>query len=348
MRVLGDRARRFLLPGLIALTILTALFALGMGAVKIPPGEVFDILRAKAGSLFGGKATSGDVSETIVISLRLPRTILAALTGASLSLSGAVYQAIFRNPMADPYVMGASSGASLGATCAFLLPISLGFLGLGSVPLLAFLGSLLAVAVVYNISKVGDRTPILSLLLSGIIVNAVLSSAVSLISFIAAKQELLGLLYWLMGGFSGKHWDYVLASLPYFALGIAVILFHGRDLNALLLGDEEALRLGVEVQKVTRTLVVAASLLTASAVASGGIIGFVGLIVPHLVRMLIGPDHRRLIPSSVFLGATTMMGADIAARLVMPPRELPVGIVTALLGGPFFMYLLRRYRTKVW
>lgn len=247
--------------------------------------------------------------------------------------------------MADPYVMGTSAGASLGATCAFMLPINIGFLSLGSVPLLAFAGSLVAVMLVYGLAKVGDRTPVLNLLLSGMIVSSILSAIVSLMMFVMPTGVLHGLAFWLMGGFSGRGWSNVAMITPYFILGLSIVLVFSRDLNALLLGDEPAMHLGIEVSKVTKALIVAASLLTACAVSSGGIIGFVGLVIPHVLRMCLGPDNRRLVPASLIFGATVMMAADALARIVIAPQELPVGIITALCGGPFFVYLLRQYKT---
>lgn len=343
-----DRVRRASLPVLIVLLAASVILALCVGAVRIRPREVFAVLSARLTSWLSSQEAAVSIEDTIVVGLRLPRVVLSAMAGASLSLSGAVYQGIFRNPMADPYVMGASPGASLGAACAFMLPLNVRLVSLGSVPVFAFIGSLAAVALVYNLARIGDKTPILSLVLSGVIVSAILSSAVSFLMFISTSDDLHGLVFWLMGGFSGKRWEYVLTALPYFLAGTGIVFFYARELNAMLLSDEEALYLGVDVQRVTRNLVFAASLLTASAVASGGIIGFVGLIVPHLVRMLLGPDHRNLLPASLVLGSVVITVADTAARTLMPPREIPVGIITALGGGPFFFYLLRRYKANLW
>ncbi len=348
MRLLKDGIRRVFLPTVVVLLAVSAILALGVGAVRIQPREVVAVLLTRLLSWLNSSEVGESIGDTIVVGLRLPRVVLSALTGASLAISGAVYQGIFRNPMADPYVMGASAGASLGAACAFMLPVRLRLVSLGSAPVLAFFGSLAAVALVYNLARVGDKTPTLSLILSGVIVSAILSSAVSFLMFLSSGQDLHGLVFWLMGGFSGKLWDSVVAALPYFLLGTGIVFYYSRELNAMLIGDEEAQHLGVDVQRVTRDLVFAASLLTASAVASGGTIGFVGLIVPHMVRMLLGPDHRNLMPASLVIGAIAMILADTAARTLMPPREIPVGIITSLVGGPFFLYLLRRYKSKIW
>lgn len=335
-----------IIPVLLVLLVLSAVLALATGAVEFGPGEVVRTL----GAGLTGKFRNVEMSsrETIILCIRLPRVILSAMAGASLAASGAVYQGIFRNPMADPYVMGASAGASLGATCAFMLPVHIRFLSMGSVPLFAFAGSVMAVLLVYNLAKVGDRTPILNLILAGMIASSILSALVSLLMFVMPSGVLHGLAFWLMGGFSGRGWDHVRMTLPYFGVGIVIVLFCSRELNALLLGEESAMHLGIEVQKATKLLIMAASLLTASAVSSGGIIGFVGLVIPHLARMLLGPDNRRLLPASILFGATAMMGADAAARLLIAPQELPVGIITALVGGPFFVYLLKQYKAKSW
>jgi iron complex transport system permease protein len=344
MRLLRDKWQVMTIPCLVLLFLTTCVLSLGTGAVEFGAGEV---VKAVVAGLTG-KVRRVEITprETIIFFIRLPRVILAAMTGAALAASGAVYQGIFRNPMADPYVMGTSAGASLGATCAFMLPTKIRFLSLGSVPLLAFSGSLLAVMLVYSLAKVGDRTPILNLLLSGMIVSSILSAMVSLMMFVMPTGVLHGLSFWLMGGFSGRGWSNVAMITPYFIVGISIVLLFSRELNALLLGDESAMHLGIEVGKVTRLLITAASLLTASAVSSGGIIGFVGLVIPHVLRMLLGPDNRRLVPASLTLGATVMMAADALARTIIAPQELPVGIITALFGGPFFVYLLRKYKTE--
>ena len=343
MRLLRDKWQVITMPVLLVLFLITGVLSLGTGAVEFNAGEVVRaVIAGLNGQMRGLEITP---RETIIFYIRLPRVILAAMTGAALAASGAVYQGIFRNPMADPYVMGTSAGASLGATCAFMLPINIGFLSLGSVPLLAFVGSLIAVMLVYGLAKVGDRTPVLNLLLSGMIVSSILSAIVSLMMFVMPTGVLHGLAFWLMGGFSGRGWSNVAMITPYFILGLSIVLVFSRDLNALLLGDEPAMHLGIEVSKVTKALIVAASLLTACAVSSGGIIGFVGLVIPHVLRMCLGPDNRRLVPASLIFGATVMMAADALARIVIAPQELPVGIITALCGGPFFVYLLRQYKT---
>ncbi len=330
---------------------LSAMLSLGVGAVRIPPLQTAAVVARcvlRLAQAPGQPSPPYTPTETIVVSIRLPRVILSSLVGASLSVSGVVYQGLLGNPLADPYVIGASAGASLGATCALFLPVSLRLLGLGKVPLFAFAGSLGAVAMVYRLARTHGRTPVLSLVLAGIAVGSVLSALVSLLMFLAPREGTYGLVFWLMGGFSGRRWDYVLMVLPYFVVGLGSVLFYSRELDAMLLGEEAALNLGVEVQRITGVLVVAASLLTASAVAAAGIIGFVGLVVPHVMRMLVGPRHGRLVPAACVAGAIALMMADTIARTAIPPRELPVGVVTALVGGPFFVHLLRRHGARSW
>lgn len=332
---------------LIALLFVAIVMATGLGAVNIGTFEIVQILASKVPVLSrwihpGWPAPH----ETIILSIRLPRVVLASLVGASLAMAGAAFQGLFRNPMADPYVIGASSGASLGAAVAVVFGVNLRLMGLAAVPLLAFVGALSTVLLVYRLAGVGRIVPVLTLLLAGIAVSSVLSAVVSFLMFYGDEQ-LHQLMFWLMGGFSGRHWDYVRMIVPYFLVGTVGISLYARDLNALLLGEESAVHVGVEVEKTKKILVASASLLTAAAVASAGIIGFVGLVVPHVVRILWGPDHRVLVPASALSGAVFLVVADMLARTVMAPLEIPVGILTAISGGPFFIYLLRRSRHQM-
>lgn len=335
-----DRASMLLGGSLIVALATSVLLALGTGAVKIPVGEILGVL--------WNQSQSSEISAEIILRIRLPRIVLAALVGSSLALSGAVYQGLFRNPMADPYVIGASAGASLGAIIAMMLPAGFQVIGLNTIPLFAFAGSLATVFLVFHLARTAQRTPVINLILAGVAVSSVLSAVVSLLMFLMPQQGLHGLVFWLMGGFSGRSWNHVLAIAPHWVVGFVVVVMHARHLNALLLGEEEAMSLGVDVQKTTRRLVAAASLLTAASVAAGGIIAFAGLVVPHVVRLIVGPDHRRLIPNACLLGAVFMCLADTLARTVIPPRELPVGIITSLTGGPFFLYLLRKQKPREW
>lgn len=327
---------RALVLALLAVLAAAAVVAVCVGAADISPAE---LLRA-LGPVHTPAAAQSAVNRAIIWELRLPRVALAALVGAALAVAGATFQALFRNPMADPYVIGVSSGAALGATLALLLALNFRFLDVGAVPLLAFAGALGTVVVVYQLGQVGNAVSLLTLLLAGIAVGSFLSALVSLLVYFAG-QRLHQVVFWLMGGFEGADWSKVRLALPYFALGTAVILVHARELNALLLGEDTALHLGVEVERAKKLLLAGAALLTATAVAVSGLIGFVGLVVPHALRLLGGPDHRYLIPASALAGAALLVAADTLARTIIAPTELPVGLITALSGGPFFLYILR-------
>ena len=283
---------------------------------------------------------------TILHDIRLPHAALIALTGMALGGSGAAYQGLFRNPLADPYIIGVASGAGLGAVLAMTVQWPTTVLSMAAVPLAAFVAALLTVAIVYSIARVGRSTPVTTLLLAGVAVGIFASALTSLILLLSADQ-LRRAISWLLGGFSLGGWGPVLASLPYFVIGLSALIALGRPLNVLQYGDEEALQLGLDVEKLKLAIVIFASLLAATAVAFSGIIGFVGLIVPHLVRMKWGPDYRPLIPLAVLGGGALLLAADIVARTILAPRYLPVGIVTAVVGAPFFLWLLRRAKQEV-
>lgn len=281
------------------------------------------------------------VNRSILLQIRLPRIFLAAVVGASLAVAGVIFQGLFRNPMADPYVIGVSSGAALGAVIAMLTGAGLSFLGFGAVPLFAFTGGLVTILLVYSMARVGGSIPVMNLLLAGIVIGAFLSALVSLLTYFAGEQ-LHRIIFWLMGGFSGASWLRVKAMIPYVFIGYGSVYLFSKELNVLLLGEETAQHLGVEVEKVKKILLAGASLLVAAAVSTGGIIGFIGLMVPHFVRLVAGPDHRFLLPASALLGAVALVAADTLARTVIAPSELPVGIITALIGAPMFIYLLKK------
>ncbi|HHY95833.1 MAG TPA: iron ABC transporter permease [Firmicutes bacterium] len=318
---------------------------IGMGAVPVSPGRILHVLRVGPGILSGVPDSAPDsLGQTIIWQLRLPRVLLAGLTGGCLGIAGSLFQALFRNPLADPYLIGASSGASLGAVLAIALSLELHLFGLGTVPLLAFLGSTGAVLLVYHLARERGYVSVLALVLAGVAVSYFLSALVSLLTYLTADERLHQIAFWLMGGFGTATWTGVRIALPYFVVGMLVALACARDLNSLLLGEETAHHLGVEVERTKRVVLATASLLTEVAVASGGVIGFVGLVIPHLVRMAGGPDHRFLIPAAALGGACTLMLADAVARTVLAPAELPVGLVTAMAGAPFFVYVLRQRR----
>ncbi len=332
-------------PFWLALLALLAalLLSVMVGSVFIPPA---DLVKA----LFGGPAGRSMVGEaqtiaTILFALRLPRTVLVAMTGSALAGSGAAYQGLFRNPLADPYLIGVASGAGLGAVLAMSADWPYTTLGLLAVPLAAFLAGLLTVLVVTQLARSGRALPASSLILAGV---AVSSFATALTSFLMlnATGELRRALVWLLGGSTLTGWEPVLALLPYWLTGLGTLLTMGHALNVLQFGDEQAKQLGLPVERARIAIIAAASLTTAAAVAFAGIIGFIGLIVPHILRMTAGGDYRRLLPLSMIGGAALLLLADVLARAVMAPQELPVGVVTALGGAPFFLWLLRRTRRE--
>ncbi len=325
------------------LALLAALLlSVMVGSVFLSPSVLAATLWA---ALSGTPTDDLRVSSTIVFSLRLPRTVLVAMTGAALAGSGAAYQGLFRNPLADPYLIGVASGAGLGAVAAMSLNWRYDALGLMAVPLAAFSAALLTVLVVYQLARSGHTLPVTNLVLAGV---AVSSFAGALTSFLMLNStgELRRALAWLLGGSALTGWQPVLALLPYWLVGLGGLLTMGHALNVMQFGDEQAQQLGLPVVRARRLIIIAASLTSAAAVSFAGIIGFVGLIVPHLLRMLTGGDYRRLLPLSLLGGAAFLLFADVLARLVLAPQELPVGMITALAGAPFFLWILRRSRQQ--
>lgn len=335
------RGRRLLILSLLPLlAVATLVVAVGIGAVTVPPLEVARII---GGALSGTLARPAAPAVTIILQVRLPRILLGFLIGASLSLAGTAFQGLLQNPLADPYTIGVSSGAAVGATAALLLipEASTGFI----IPLCGFAGALLALFTVYKLGSVGGRLPVVTVLLAGVVVSSFLSAVISL-GMLLAGEQMRNIFFWLAGGLGQRGWPYLALLIPYFVIGLAVLLYLARDLNLILLGEEDALTLGVEVERTKRWILVAASLITAGAVSVSGLIGFVGLIVPHAMRIIIGADHRYLFPAALFGGGIFLVATDTFARTIIAPAEIPVGIVTAFLGAPFFVYLLRRHREK--
>jgi len=319
------------------------ILSVAIGPVWIPPGTVLSLLAERlAGQL---PAQASEVFATILFEIRLPHALLIVLTGAALAGSGAGYQGLFRNPLADPYLIGVASGAGLGAVIAMSIRWPADLLGLYVIPAAAFVGALATVLVVYSLARYGKSLPTTTLILAGV---AISSFATSLTSFLMLRsnEELRRATGWLLGGSLMSGWQPVLAVLPYVLIGLAVLAASGHALNVLQFGEEQASQMGLPAERVKLVLVLAASLTAASAVAFSGIIGFIGLIVPHLVRLLWGADYRRLIPLSILSGGTALLIADLLARVVLPPQVLPVGIVTALAGAPFFLWVLRRAKNQ--
>lgn len=270
-------------------------------------------------------------------SVRLPRTLVAFMVGASLSISGSVLQALFRNPLAEPYLLGISSGAGLGVCLSLLLGASWGL------ELSSFLGALFAVFLVYIIAARDGFLSIEGLLLTGVAVNAFFSALIGFLMY-ALGRDIHGLLFWMWGGFGLSSWDKVIRAFPLFLFSVLIIFRNSNELNVLLWGEEHASQMGVEVEKVKREVLMSSSLITAVSVSLSGMIGFVGLVIPHIVRITLSPDHRVLLPLSTLMGGGALMLADTLSRVLVPPGEIPVGFITALTGAPLFIYLLRRWR----
>ena len=322
----------FLLGLLLALIILVSIM---LGSARIDP---FRTLRILLHSLTGMKGPEKETEETIILAIRFPRVFLAGLVGAGLSLSGAVFQALLRNPLADPYILGVSSGAAVGAIIAILT--GLGALSLG-IPLASSVGALLTILTVFYFGRQEGKIHPNTLLLAGVITSSFLSAIIMFFLSVSQREELHTILFWLMGDFSLANDEALRITFPYLILGFVLLYFQSRQLNLILLGEENAVQLGVNVERVKWISYFLASLMTAASVSVCGLIGFVGLIVPHSVRLLFGPDHRLLLPASALLGASFLIVSDTIARTLLAPVELPVGVVTAAFGGPFFIYLLR-------
>lgn len=331
--------RRPLVLALVGLGLVVAALVAGvcLGNVSIPVADTIAMVAHRVG--WPVPVTWPQSSETIVFELRLPRVLTAMAVGAALSLAGATYQGLLRNPLADPYVLGTASGAALGAAIALLIPVQLALLGFGLLHILAFAGGLGAVAVVYRVSRLSASSSLTAVLLTGYAVGSLLAAGLAMTMYLAGNN-LRQIFFYLLGSFAQASWPQLLVALPIVALGSVVILSRARTLNAMLLGEQTAAHLGVDVRRERLVLLAAATLVTAASVAVSGLIGFVGLVVPHLVRLVVGPNARSLLPLSAIYGAAFLAGADLVARI---PGELPVGVITAIVGAPFFLYLLRRF-----
>jgi iron complex transport system permease protein len=332
-------------PAILALLGVVALvgaliLGVGLGSVAIAPGDALAIVAHRALGLNLG-VTWSPATEAIVWELRVPRVLTAMVVGTGLAVAGATFQGLLRNPLADPYVLGSASGAALGAAIAVLLPIRVAFLQFGLLQGLAFTGALLATLVVYRLSRLNGLSPMTSVLLTGYAVGSLLAAGLALAMYLsgAALRQIFG---YLLGGFDRASWELLLGTAPIILIGSALVLGHARALNGLLLGEEAANHLGVDVRRERAWLLGLGSLVTAAAVAISGLIGFIGLVVPHVVRLLVGPNARVVIPLSAIFGAALLSYADLVARLL---GDIPVGVVTAVIGAPFFLLLLRRTRT---
>ena len=336
---------------LVALVVVSA----GTGQLSIPADQVLgSFARAWNGfvSSFGAGwlslpagAPMGHVNgEATLWLVRIPRLLMAVVVGASLAAAGAVMQGVFRNPLAEPGVIGISSGAAVGASAVIVFGLS--FVGVFTLPLFAFLGGLLATVVVYASARSEGRTEVVTLVLTGIAVNAIGGAAIALFTYLGSTQEREQIVFWQLGSLNGTRWQDLAIVAPLALCGVVACLFMSSTLDLLALGERQAEHLGVRVERLRVVAIVVIALLTCAAVAFCGIIGFVGLVIPHLMRMLLGPGHRLLLPASILGGAVLLLAADLVARTAVPNSELPIGMITALIGGPFFFWLLRRTRRR--
>ncbi|MEG3627839.1 FecCD family ABC transporter permease [Streptomyces poriticola] len=340
----GRRTGRGPLAGtLLVLTVLllvSATAGLGIGSVPVPPGQVWGIVTHALGAGWVEPDWSG-ARETIVLDVRAPRVLLGAVTGAGLAVVGTALQALVRNPLAEPYLLGVSSGASLGAVAVIVFGVSL--LGPLSLPAAAFAGALGALLIVYATARTGGRITPTRLVLAGVAIAAVLTAVMNLLLLTTDRgNEARAVLAWTLGGLGGVNWGTLWLPSLTMLLGIGVLLVQARNLNLLLAGEEAAATMGLDVARFRARMFVLVSLVTGVLVAAAGPIGFVGLMLPHIVRLFVGGDHRRVLPTAALGGAVFLIWADVAARSVAAPLEIPVGVLTALCGGPFFLWLMRR------
>ena len=317
------------------------ILSIALGAVAIPPGSALSILLNKIPVVnITGKWP--EYFEAILWEIRFPHTILVALTGAALGASGAAFQGLFRNPLADPYLIGVASGAGLGAVVMMTLPRTSLYL----IPAGAFIGAVATILLVYMLARVGRIVPLTTLILAGVALGSLTAALTSLIILLTETvvHQALSFLY---GGSAVAGWEPIKYAVPYFLSGILLLSFSGHSLNVLQFGEEQAQQLGLPVERTKIFIILAASLTTAAAVSFSGVIGFIGLVVPHIIRMIWGGDYKKLIPLSLLGGAAAMLISDLAARIILAPQSLPVGVVTAMIGAPFFLWILRRAKKEV-
>lgn len=341
----ASRDHRPALLGLLVLLVLSLFLSVGLGAFSISPGQVLGILAHQVG--IDAFSAFEQRHESVLLGIRLPRALLALVVGAGLALAGAGLQGLFRNPLADPGLVGVSSGAALAAAATIVLgggliaglPTALAMLAL---PIAAFLGSLATTFLIWKIARRGGRVVVATLLLAGIAINALTGSGTGLLTLVASDPQLRSLTFWSMGSLNGASWSLLVSVLPFVGIAAMGLPRLARALNALLLGEAEAGHLGIHIERVKRQVVVLSALAVGACVAAAGMIGFIGLVAPHLARLLMGPDHRSLLPGSALIGGLLLSLSDLVARTAIAPAEIPVGILTSLLGAPFFLWLLLR------
>jgi iron complex transport system permease protein len=321
------------------------LLSIGIGSVEVPTDAIIAILLSKAGIQVDIPFTR--VHESVMWLVRFPRVLMGGLAGAGLGVAGAMLQGVFRNPLADPALIGVSSGAAMGSVAVVALGVTT--LGIFTVPVAAFIGALLVTLMVYKLSQRNGRTDITTMLLVGLAINAIAGSVTGVLTFLADDPRLRSVMFWTMGGLNDTLWRFVQASFPFILLTLIAAPFLARPLNLFALGETEARHLGIETERIKQVALFFSTIATGAAVASSGFIGFVGLIVPHLVRLIVGPDHRLLLPACALGGASLLIAADLVARTIAAPAEIPVGLITSIVGGPFFlMMILRTQRLYGW
>lgn len=328
----------------IILLIVSFLLCLGIGAVELPVKDIVMILLHKI-PWIGDTITPtwSPAFEQILIKVRLPRIILGMLVGAALAIAGSGFQGVLRNPLADPYTLGVSSGASVGAAVLIFFGMQYSLVGAWTLPLVAFFTGIMTLWGVLSLARDGGKIPTNSLILSGVVMQSFLGAIVSFLTAMS-KQTINEILFWTMGGLSFRGWSYTLMLMPYVVIGFVLIWNSARSLNLLALGERQAAHMGLRVERIKLITLIVSTLLTAAAVSVSGVIGFVGLVIPHMIRLITGPDYRLIVPLSAIGGAIFTMWCDTAARSILAPTEIPLGVVTAFIGAPFFAYLL--YRNK--
>ncbi len=326
-----------------------SLLSLMSGVISTSFSDVTMVLLERVKMVFSGTEEVSDPQlSMIVFQIRIPRLLLGILVGSGLAICGTVMQGLFRNPMADPGLLGVSSGAALGAVFTIVIGLSwfgglLLSIGTWLLPIIAFIGGLISITVVYQLSRTNNKTDVPTMLLAGIAVNAITGALIGLLSYIADDAQLRDLIFWSLGSLEISNWWELVIGTILILPGICAIPLFANALNTNLLGENEARHLGINMEKVKKQLIILISLIVGVSVSLSGIIGFVGLVVPHLLRIVIGPDHRLLLPASALFGASLLVSADVIARTLVAPAEIPIGIITAILGGPFFLWLLVRY-----
>ncbi len=344
---LRARRGRFVLLALALLLVFVVIISADKGAVEINPRQIFAILAERVGVHLPIAFTA--LQASTLIEIRLPRIVLGLLVGAALGVSGAAMQGLFRNPLADPALIGISSGAALAATAVVIIGDAVAWtlpalFQLFAFPIAAFAGALATTLVVYRLATIGGQTIVSTLLLAGIAINALAGAFSGFLTFYATDTQIRSLTFWKLGSLGGGNWTNVLIAAPFILIPILFFPTLARPLNALLLGESEAGHLGFEIERIKKLTIVLVALAVGASVALTGLISFVGLVVPHLLRLVVGPDHRILLPGSALLGASLLLIADLIARTLVAPAEMPIGILTAITGAPFFLWLLLRDR----